>query len=85
MEAAQLESALQAILEQVNAVTMQVSQIATAAEEQTATTSEITSNIHKISDVIEGTAKGALDTATAASSLSSLGEDLRRLMAQFKL
>ncbi len=85
VEAAQLESALQAILEQVNAVTMQVSQIATAAEEQTATTSEITSNIHKISDVIEGTAKGALDTATAASSLSSLGEDLRRLMAQFKL
>ena len=84
-EAAQLESALQAILEQVNAVTMQVSQIATAAEEQTATTSEITSNIHKISDVIEGTAKGAQDTSSAATSLSGLGEELRRLMGQFKL
>lgn len=84
-EAAQLESALQAILEQVNAVTMQVSQIATAAEEQTATTSEITSNIHKISDVIEGTAKGAQDTSASAGSLSSIGEELRRLMGQFKL
>ncbi len=84
-EASQLESALQAILEQVNAVTMQISQIATASEEQTATTSEITSNIHKISEVIEGTAKGAQDTSSAATSLSRLGEDLRRLMGQFRL
>jgi methyl-accepting chemotaxis protein len=84
-EAGQLESALMEILEQVNAVTMQVSQIATAAEEQTAVTGEITSNIHKISDVIEGTAKGALDTSAAANSLSELGEELQRLMSQFKL
>jgi methyl-accepting chemotaxis protein len=84
-EAGQLETALQAILEQVNEVTMQVSQIATAAEEQTATTSEITGNIHKISDVIEGTARGASKTSTAAGHLSQLGDELRRLMAQFRL
>jgi methyl-accepting chemotaxis protein len=84
-EAAELETALMEILEQVNAVTMQVSQIATAAEEQTATTGEITSNIHKISDVVEGTAKGAQDTSSAAASLSQLGEELRTLMAQFRL
>lgn len=84
-EAAGLESALMEILQQVNAVSMQVNQIATAAEEQTATTSEITSNIHKISDVIEGTAKGAQDTSSAAQSLSQSGEELRRLMSQFKL
>jgi methyl-accepting chemotaxis protein len=84
-EASGLESALMEILEQVNAVTMQVSQIATAAEEQTATTSEITSNIHKISDVIEGTAKGAQDTSSAAASLATSGEQLQRLMSQFKL
>lgn len=84
-EAAQLESSLQEILDQVSAVTLQVSQIATAAEEQTATTSEITSNIHKISDVIEGTAKGAQDSSAAANNLSQLGEELRRLMSQFKL
>jgi methyl-accepting chemotaxis protein len=84
-EAATLESALMEILEQVNTVTMQISQIATAAEEQTATTSEITSNIHKISDVVEGTAKGAQDTSSAARSLAQSGEELRRLMGQFKL
>jgi len=84
-EATQLETALQEILEQVNAVTMQVSQIATAAEEQTATTSEITNNIHRISEIIEGTSKGAHDTAAASSSLSQMGETLRQLMAQFKL
>jgi methyl-accepting chemotaxis protein len=84
-EAAGLESALMEILEQVNTVAMQISQIATAAEEQTATTSEITSNIHKISDVVEGTAKGAQDTSSAANSLAQSGEDLRRLMGQFKL
>jgi len=84
-EAAQLESALQEILDQVNSVTMQISQIATAAEEQTATTSEITDNIHKISEVIEGTSKGAMDTAAASDSLSHLGDELKRLMGQFKL
>ena len=84
-EATQLETALQEIMEQVNAVTMQVSQIATAAEEQTATTSEITNNIHRISEIIEGTSKGAQDTAAASSSLSQMGETLRLLMAQFKL
>ncbi len=84
-EAAGMESALMEILEQVNAVTMQVSQIATAAEEQTATTSEITGNIHKISDVIVGTAKGAQDTSSASNSLAQSGEELRRLMGQFKL
>jgi methyl-accepting chemotaxis protein len=84
-EAAQLETSLQAILEQVSAVTMQVSQIATAAEEQTATTNEITANIHKISEVIMGASKGAQDTAEASSGLSRLGDELRNLVGHFKL
>ena len=84
-EAGELEKALQEILDQVDGVTMQVSQIATAAEEQTATTGEITSNIHKISEVIEGTSKGASDTSSAAASLAKLGDELKGLMAQFKL
>jgi methyl-accepting chemotaxis protein len=84
-EAAQLETSLQAILEQVSAVTMQVSQIATAAEEQTATTNEITGNIHKISEIIMGASKGAQDTAEASSSLSRLGDELRQLVGHFKL
>jgi methyl-accepting chemotaxis protein len=45
LEAAKSVEALQDILRQINDVVMQVSQIATAAEEQTATTGEISSNI----------------------------------------
>ncbi|MDR3579127.1 MAG: methyl-accepting chemotaxis protein [Oryzomonas sp.] len=83
-EATRLETALQEILEQVNEVTMQVGQIATAAEEQTATTSEITGNIHRISSIIEGASKGAHDTASASSNLSNMGDELNRMISQFK-
>jgi methyl-accepting chemotaxis protein len=84
-EAAQLESALSNILEQVNAVTMQVSQIATAAEEQTATTGEITNNIQKVSDVVQQTAAGAQEAAQSATKLSSLASDLHCIVGKFKL
>jgi len=84
-EATRLESSLMEILEQVNAVTMQVSQIATAAEEQTATTSEITKNIHRITEIIKGTADGAQETASDSANLSVLGDELKNLMGQFRL
>lgn len=84
-EAAQLEQALQSILEQVNSVTMQVSQIATAAEEQNAVTGEITNNIQQITEVVQVTSQGAADTATTARSLTDDAETLRHLVAQFRL
>ncbi|GFE62448.1 methyl-accepting chemotaxis protein [Geobacter sp. AOG2] len=84
-EAAQLETALNEILEQVNAVTLQVSQIATAAEEQTATTSEITNNIHMITQVVHDTSRGAQESATAASQMARQAENLQTLVRQFKL
>ena len=84
-EASKSGTALQDILDQVNAVTMQVSQIATAAEEQTATTSEISSNIHQMSEVVQQTARGAMDTSESASSLSKLADELKGIVGQFKL
>lgn len=84
-EAAELETALHAILEQVNAVSMQVSQIATAAEEQTATTSEITNNINKITQVVQETSLGTQESAGAASALSRQAEEMQSLVRQFKL
>lgn len=84
-EAAQLETSLVDILEQINMVSMQVSQIATAAEEQTAVTSEISSNMHQITGVIQDTAHGAHESAAAASQLSGNAEELQRLVRQFKL
>ncbi|MDD5286581.1 MAG: methyl-accepting chemotaxis protein [Desulfuromonadaceae bacterium] len=84
-EAAKSGDALRDILEQVNAVAMQVNQIATAAEEQTATTSEISSNMHQITEVVMQTSKGAQESATAAAMLNGNAEELQRLVRQFKL
>ncbi len=84
-EAARSGQSLQAILEQINTVTMQVNQIATAAEEQTATTGEITSNIHQITEIVQETARGAQESATAAAQLAGLATELQRLVGQFRL
>ncbi len=77
--------ALLQILEGINEVTLQVHQIATAAEEQTAVTGEISTNIHQITDVVQQTANGAHQTAGAASELSGLAKDLEGLVGRFKL
>jgi len=61
---------------------MQINQVATAAEEQTATTGEISSNIHQITQVVQGTSKGA---ANSANQLERLALELQRLVAQFSL
>jgi methyl-accepting chemotaxis protein len=84
-EAARSGEALQAILTQINSVTMQVSQIATAAEEQTATTNQISSNILQISDVVQETGRGAHESAAAASRLSSLSGELQTIVRRFRL
>ncbi|MEI7815758.1 MAG: methyl-accepting chemotaxis protein, partial [Desulfuromonadales bacterium] len=85
VEAAQLETSLSEILEQISTVAMQVNQIATAAEEQTATTSEISSNMQQITDVVHQTSLGAHESATAAAQLNGNAEELQRLVQQFKL
>jgi len=84
-EAAQIEDALQLILDQVNAVTMQVSQVATAAEEQNATTADITNNIHQVTEVVQQTAKGSHETAQTALQLSTLAGELQRIVGKFRL
>ncbi|WP_306533771.1 methyl-accepting chemotaxis protein [Geobacter sp.] len=84
-EAGRSGEALTEILDQINAVGMQVSQIATAAEQQTATTSEISSNIQQITEVVQVTARGAQESATAASQLARQAEELQRLVAHFKV
>jgi methyl-accepting chemotaxis protein len=77
--------ALEQILVQINDVTMQINQIAAAAEEQTATTGEISHNIQKITTVVEQTAQGATKTATAAATLSLQSVELQNLVRKFKL
>jgi len=84
-KAADSGRALEQILQQINDVNSQIHQVATAAEEQTATTSEISSNMQRITDVVAKTSQGARESAAAARQLSTLAEDLRRIVGQFKI
>jgi len=85
VDAARSGQALQEILEQANSVTMQINQIATAAEEQTATTNEITNNIQQITEVVNETARGSQESAAAANQLSRLAEELQEMVGRFRL
>ena len=69
-QAAQLESSLQTILAQVNAVTDQISQIATAAEEQTCTTREISNNVMSLNELAHQNNTGISETGRAADNVS---------------
>ena len=84
-EASKSGVALESILEQIGALTMQVNQIATAAEEQTATTGEISNNIQQITSAVLLTANGSQESATAAAQLVRLSDDLHTLMQKFKI
>ena len=85
LEATKSGEALQEILEQVNDVAMQVSQIATAAEEQTATTSEISNNMMLITNVVQETAKAAHNSATGSSLMNGNAETLMDILGKFKI
>jgi len=77
--------ALEEIRNRIDEVSMQISQIATAAEQQTATTSEVANNVLQITGVIQQTANGADDTANAAGMLAQQANELRILVSRFKL
>lgn len=82
--AARSRKALQEILEQINAVSFQVNQIATASGEQTITTSEISKSIHQITHVVQETAQSAHKSADAADRMQLLAGRLQELMGQFR-
>ena len=84
-ETARSGEALEDILNKINELTMQVSQIATAAEEQTATTEEISGNIQRITEVVQDTAGSSQMTAQAAARLEALAQELQHSVARFRL
>jgi methyl-accepting chemotaxis protein len=77
--------ALERILDQISNLSMQVNQIATAAEEQTATTSEISSNMMRITDIGKSVSDNAHASALEASHLNMDAEALLGTLAKFKL
>jgi len=83
-EAEQLEDSLREVQEQVNTVTMQIGQIATAAEQQTATTSEIAGNIMRITGASRESSLKARDTVGEVSKLNRMAEQLLIIQSEFK-
>lgn len=76
---------LQEILCIINDVTEQISQIATAAEEQTATTREISHNVLNLNDLAHQNSAAINESAAAANEVSRQAEELQRLVHQFRL
>jgi methyl-accepting chemotaxis protein len=62
-----------------------IAQIATAANQQAATTGEINANIEQIARITTGSAAGAQQTTEALRDLSALASALNRLVGQFRL
>ena len=77
--------ALAGILAMINDLTMQLSQIATAAEEQTATTHEITGNIQMITNVVNSNVESARNTKAATGKLVQQVDELHALVSHFQL
>jgi len=84
-EATRSSQALRDILDQVNAVSEQITQIAGAAEEQTATTGMISGNIQQITALVQNTARESHHCAHQAAQLTGCAHDLERILQQFRL
>ncbi len=77
--------ALQEILEQIGDVTSQINQIATAAEQQSATTHEISKSMHEITQVVSSASLSSQDTAASAGQLAKMADELKKIVAQFRM
>jgi len=76
-------------LEEINAAVASIkdlnSQIAAAAEEQSAVAENINQKVVSISDITDQSAAGAQQTASASNELNQLAEELQTLVGQFKV
>ncbi len=84
-EAAKSGQALEEILEQISEVTTQINQIATAAEEQTATTNDISTNMQRIVSAVEASAAQSHTTGQEATELARMSDNLTNLVGRFRV
>ncbi len=78
-------ASLQEIVEVSQKVTDMVTQIATASEQQSATSAQISRNVEAISKVTEEAAEGTQQISRTGEDLNRLTETLQRLIAAFSL
>ena len=78
-------AALKQIIQMSEQVGDMISQIATAATEQSSATEQVNSNVSQISSLTQGSSLAAEQTAKACADLSTMALDLQNLVSQFKL
>lgn len=78
-------NALSTIVGSVGHIHDQVTQIATAAEQQSQVAEEINQNVVRIVDAAQRSDTGVTQTNEASQELARLGEHLRELVGQFKV
>ncbi|TVP93536.1 MAG: methyl-accepting chemotaxis protein [Pseudomonadaceae bacterium] len=77
--------ALESIAKGVVLIDEMMQQIASAAEEQSATAREINQNIHGVNDVAQQTSHSVEQSTQASEALAKLAEQLRGLVQQFRV
>jgi methyl-accepting chemotaxis protein len=81
----QTGTAMERIVEGQRSLTSMVQQIAAAAEQQSAASTQISHSVTSITSVAKESAQGADQSAQAAASLSRHAENLQKLVGQFKI
>ena len=84
-QANQADTSLNQITQMIARISDMNTQIASAAEEQSAVTEEINKNIVAISNMAEHTTEEARDAANAGEQMRRLATDLRSVVGQFKV
>ena len=84
-EAERSGEALADILRQIDSVSLQINQIATAAHEQTATTSDISQSIQNVNNVVTKGLQDAHKSADVTTQLDTLACNLQVLVESFKV
>ena len=84
-QATKAGASLSAISTAVERINDMRAQIASAAEEQSATAEEVNRNITSISEMANETSTGAKQTSSSSEDLARLGNELQALVAQFQI
>ncbi len=85
IEVNKTDKSLADIVSAVSTINDMNTQIASASEEQTAVSEEISRSVTRIADVADETATGAINTESSCARLDELAQQIREQLGQFKI